>query len=1130
MSREDVKVHFVHIFQQVTKDPLLELEVRFHRRFTKEERGKFHSDVQSVVFYELIENFKNGLIPNIYEMEETHTVDTTLQHHSQRLIQNLNDNSISLVHKTQENIPVFAQPIHVNSKGFKIALNKEIVTNDLEQCESFKALTKSQSQRNGGSAVVIRKKNRITFAQYIIDNQNQKIIIFRFDFTRVVQNDREMFEIEMEYLGNKHPKYTDYILKMISDITELFLNNLEQMLKWIQNAHVLMTWEEFNETFSHYKRLLQIPAHHTENLFRGTQPETLTRSTLHMIKENAYYIADKSDGSRALLMIGQNGNCYLISRSLQIIKLDCQLPALSNSIFDTEWFANQHRCLIFDLLCLRNKDVRNEITIDRVKRLNNIGELPFAFNGYKIDIKVLHFMPKNGYDTTIINKLLQTTNNNHLMDGIIFTPATEPYPQRQKWPNLLKWKPPTLNSIDLYVELYTSTRTGDKRWLLYVRTLEVIDKKTNRKAWMLQEHRNEMKIRYMDDNTETTKLKTDLNVFRSETVKMPFFMFPSLPVVISSTNTTTDSYSNLLQDKCIVEFIWNVENKQLIPIRTRHDKSVLGIEGSNFWTVAKETWKTMIDPITEKELLEQHSNSKNSRPERSERSERSEQSQHSLVKDSHSLKKESHSLEKESHSLEKESHSLVKVNTEPTEPTESTEQKSLTRKKMRNSPSPSLSKKSISRSLKKIRTDVVNDFDKTKTNECNGGSVVGVESVNDLMFKFHNMVKRKLVSNYKGVFSLLDLCTGKGGDIWKWCQTDIQCVFAIDNDRQLLNGETDGALSRWKSGYTKYPNTFIYFAESDARTPLYPYMLYKGLTFDFNVVSCFFAMHYLFDCKESLHQFLVNVQQNLTLNGHFIGCIMDGERVYESLSKTKDGIFKMSTQNDELVFKITRKYNDNKTQKFSTMYPFGQEIDVQIGESIISEYIDNIADKKEYLINFTQFIEMAKHYDLELVETHTFDDWYTQLGTPALSPEHKELSFLCRSFVFRKTTNSIMTQTTNSTKPSCESMNRLQKSQKSQLETNEIEFIDPKKILDYISVGDGGQAPTISTTFSTLNLPGANNTTIPKSDIHKSPMFVAQIDKQKYNDTMDHMKHIKRQKVLYYSREAWNEQMKKILL
>lgn len=1061
MSRDAIKKTMSHIFLQVTKDPNLELEVRFHRRFTKKEQCKFQSSIQPTIFYEVIEHFRKGYIPNVYECEDSHTTDTLYD--SQRLVEDHETGVCSLVWKNRETLPVFNSNVYVNPKGFKIALSKEIVSTDQEQCASFKGVIARLTQD-----VLKRRKDRTTFIQYMLDSHQNKVAIFRFDFTKVTKKrsgvSQEIFEIEMEYLGNKYSNHINYILERISKISDLFLDNLEALLRSIQNAHVLIKWDEFNSVIDDYKSLLQIPQHHTENTFRGTQPETLTRNTFQFVKQQAYYVADKSDGERALLFIDPRGDCYLISRYMQVVKLDCSLKKLSNSVFDTEWFEESRLCLIFDVLAMNSRDLRGETTTRRLGHISELRCLPFTHNGYRIEMKTIHFFSQMHYDPGVIREILENTT--HEIDGIVFTPALESYPTRQKWPHLLKWKPPELNSIDLYVEQDPETNN----WNTFARTLEVTDTRQGDKGWMLQENRDSMLICYQQNREEMVVNKEYLDVVRSVTVKIPFLPYP----VVEYNKEWVEA--GLIVDKRVIEFIWDIEKKKMQPIKVRQDKSVLGADGANFWTVAKETWKTMISPITKEDLL-CTGQSADTSPADGDTSD---------TTNTLSTRRLGQTGRLVNDNLFK-FHNVIKrrLISEYTTQTHN------------------FSVHSIFKKMNGFYLQNEQEWSLPDTEEVTNwlAEKPDIEvRVNPETGRIHAKVTKSLTVS-TSAFSLLDLCTGKGGDMWKWCQNGVSCVVALDNDPELLSGTSDSALSRWSVASKKHPHTKILFAEVDARTPVIQYLIYKNLHTDFDVVSCFFAMHYLFATKDTLHQFMVNVQQNLKFNGYFIGCIMDGKKVFEAIDKT--GCIHVKTPDGNTVFKITKRYKSD-LQPFSKLYPFGNEIDVQIGDSIISEYIDNIKDKKEYLVNFENFVKIAKHYDLDLVASDTFDNWFTTVR-PDITDEQKQLSFMCRSFVFKKTSNSWMHQK-NLLAEQNQIKKRIHDLQDQQLATERIEHFDLDTVLR------GGVDPNFGKSL--------------KKKKHPEPIVV-KFDKKKYQEALDRMNHVKRQKVVYFTKDAWNAQVNK---
>lgn len=69
------------------------------------------------------------------------------------------------------------------------------------------------------------------------------------------------------------------------------------------------------------------------------------------------------------------------------------------------------------------------------------------------------------------------------------------------------------------------------------------------------------------------------------------------------------------------------------------------------------------------------------------------------------------------------------------------------------------------------------------------------------MQNFHNHIKRKLINKYGyGCEKLIDLGCGKGGDIHKWIDNNVQKVIGYDiNDEYLIE-----AQNRFNKKYNTY--------------------------------------------------------------------------------------------------------------------------------------------------------------------------------------------------------------------------------------------------------------------------------------------------------------------------------------
>jgi hypothetical protein len=123
------------------------------------------------------------------------------------------------------------------------------------------------------------------------------------------------------------------------------------------------------------------------------------------------------------------------------------------------------------------------------------------------------------------------------------------------------------------------------------------------------------------------------------------------------------------------------------------------------------------------------------------------------------------------------------------------------------------------------------------------------ESLFSRMRKFHNFVKAEMIGEMaaygKQPISLLDISVGKGGDLQKWENADIQIVYGIDPDAESIKEANKRFTEAVKQGRIKSSRkyTFENKAISDPNT----YILDPTTkTKKFDIVSCQFTLHYFF--------------------------------------------------------------------------------------------------------------------------------------------------------------------------------------------------------------------------------------------------------------------------------------------
>eukprot|EP00388_Colpodella_angusta_P023080 GDKJ01058987.1.p1 GENE.GDKJ01058987.1~~GDKJ01058987.1.p1 ORF type:complete len:1168 (+),score=330.34 GDKJ01058987.1:1-3504(+) len=204
------------------------------------------------------------------------------------------------------------------------------------------------------------------------------------------------------------------------------------------------------------------------NKFIGMDVRSFDRSSLMEIQQKRFLICEKSDGNRFLYLYyyDQKDNHFLIDRNNNFYKVSCdfsasRVPNLNNPrlpiILDGELVSDEVfgktrlRFLIFDALMIDEPLLKLNY-LERLKRVRSkIIVACGKHSAEPLDSSThTHFelFLKDFYDVSSFSEVLKMSQNlPHDTDGIIFTPVDEPY-QLGEVGNILKWKPPELNSID----------------------------------------------------------------------------------------------------------------------------------------------------------------------------------------------------------------------------------------------------------------------------------------------------------------------------------------------------------------------------------------------------------------------------------------------------------------------------------------------------------------------------------------------------------------------------------------------------------------------------------------------------------------------------------------------------------
>ena len=261
-------------------------------------------------------------------------------------------------------------------------------------------------------------------------------------------------------------------------------------------------------------------------------------------------------------------------------------------------------------------------------------------------------------------------------------------------------------------------------------------------------------------------------------------------------------------------------------------------------------------------------------------------------------------------------------------------------------------------------------------------SGVNLKSNPDIYFKnmrfFHNRIKDYLYDTYtKNTNSLLELSSGKGGDLNKWIKNKIKTVTGYD----LSTVSIEECERRVKE---KHLNLDYQFYQQDLLDPLSSDIIKtqsNGTLYD--NVMCNFAIHYYFEQKSHLDNIIKICDKNLKQNGHFIMTFMDKKRV-ENLVPDKIGYY-LDSVTLNIVYYIKRESNTNT---------FGNKIKIVLGGNNVLT-----RGSEEYIVDFDFLETYMLQNGYTLIESKLFGDIP---GNKTLSQVEQDISFLNRYCVFKK--------------------------------------------------------------------------------------------------------------------------------
>lgn len=284
------------------------------------------------------------------------------------------------------------------------------------------------------------------------------------------------------------------------------------------------------------------------------------------------------------------------------------------------------------------------------------------------------------------------------------------------------------------------------------------------------------------------------------------------------------------------------------------------------------------------------------------------------------------------------------------------------------------------------------------------------------MRRFHNHVKKELIQyRNKNQKTLLDLAVGKGGDLNKWKNAGYKVILGIDVSKK--------SLDEFKKRIKNVKGMEIYMVHGDSTKDIRSgacayddegrktlktfFKKYPDIKFD--KIVCNFAIHYMFmddkdrTGKERVSSFFTNVKKLLSDDGNFVGTMLSGNQLEKKLLTQKEIV---AVKNKKEFYKIKKvePFYKKPEQKLSYSQIFNSKF---YNNQIIVSREGWEQEIPENVVYESVLSLVGKFHGLQLVgKFDRFDAYYDP--SFKLSSNEKKISFLHKTFVFRKVDELIM--------------------------------------------------------------------------------------------------------------------------
>ena len=895
-----------------------------------------------------------------------------------------------------------SKPVDYSDYDARIAWSRERIVKDAEARSPILAAV--------AAAKLHRFKRRFSFSVASADKSTKTSTGMRFDLTVVRQAGSvvalttapDVYEVELENdsISSSGSTLTTAIVQ--TALTAMF-QQWSVLLKVVGDTDVVISNTEKNQVKAQYAKLTG----QGDGDCRPLGPKLVTLEMHHLqdgVVFTKYAMTEKADGEHCLLFVDEAGQLFTIDDRLTVRFTGCRTSKYRNALLEAEYIAGKKmapKILIFDVFYMNDKNVgqlplllpaapqqqKQQTRASIVKAFVNDANIAPVVGVQAVPaLQAKEFVPIQQKDEffaaakAILSKKA-AGNFSYGIDGLILTPAHTAIGQGKywgTWNEAFKWKPPQFNTIDFLVKIRASEA-------------EIRDNELYKVADLYSAY----SLAYTAPITSLMFLSNAIPLNKTRQLVPQPFQPPDKPDAYLAYLKVNDDGKLICEeggeilDDTIVEMRYDVREGMWHPLRLRDDKTEKYLKTgdiggtANKFETALSVWRSIQTPITEEIITGRASMepvSPNAKQQQGEKiAEDSKLQMYYTVKSERRLESATASLRAFHNRWVKGTHLMLRFAS---------------------------------------RVSSVADFGCGRAGDLPKWKDMGAKKVLGLDLFADNLRNPRDGAHERALKHLRGTAPAYGIPKMAFLPADLRKLF----DASYVNAMDDEHGDRTAAQVLM---AMIPTSAPALKTSSHLLKYHGFARTGFELVSCQFAVHYFFESKDTLRNFVQNLATFLQPGGYFVGTCLDALKVDDALRDVSKGSYVQGVKNGSVIWQIMRMYDAlNKTDPLANV---GLKIRVfmeSIGQAMVEYLVDInllVAALAEVGIHPLTPDEctllFGKKGDTAKMSTGLFSELYADMVehiTTSKKPDtglelarnmddvEKEYSFLNRWFVFRR--------------------------------------------------------------------------------------------------------------------------------